>query len=516
MNGQLRDYQQKTVEWMMERNGGILDISMGLGKTITSLEYIRQRRNQGPSLVICSKTVLTEWVKQTKQFYDERLKIFVLHNDFNNIKSVGKDDLMKYDIVLTTYHTVMNANKRINFSSRYIFKDTDEYNLEFWCCRDNTGLIYPYLLRGAVSIFNIKWNVLIVDECHTISNWRTQLFRAIYSLSSLVRFGLSGTPVKNKREEFITLLKFLNEPHIPSRCSQWQHTDPSSSNFEAIRSISYEDANIKLPNIHHYDIPVHLSSDGRKFYQGYFDTFESLFNFSQNANDIEVLALIMKLFCRLRQICLDPYLLTSTEDSKFEMDGICSVFEIPEPIEFKNEKEEQIIQICRKVIERREKVIIFCSFTTFLRQLNKKLGQTLGYATFIASEDCIQDRMAKILDWQTNPNNNILIMNYRIGSEGLNLIQANNVILADTWWNFSLESQAVARCYRTGQTRDVNVYRLLMKDTIEDLILEKCISKKDILSKLKSGEKFEITTINKNRLLQLLDLMRTNANTLIN
>ncbi len=76
-------------------------------------------------------------------------------------------------------------------------------------------------------------------------------------------------------------------------------------------------------------------------------------------------------------------------------------------------------------------------------------------------------------------------MNYNIGAEGLNLVEANNIIILDTWWNFSLEAQAIARVKRIGQTREINVYRLLMKNTIESIILEKSQLKMNLFEKIK-------------------------------
>ena len=95
--------------------------------------------------------------------------------------------------------------------------------------------------------------------------------------------------------------------------------------------------------------------------------------------------------------------------------------------------------------------------------------------------------------------------NDKTGSEGLNLTEANNIILCDNWWIHSVESQAISRSYRNGQEKEVNVYRLVMEDSIEEIILEKSQLKKDLFSKFKNGEEIKEVKISTNLLIQMLN-----------
>ena len=99
-------------------------------------------------------------------------------------------------------------------------------------------------------------------------------------------------------------------------------------------------------------------------------------------------------------------------------------------------------------------------------------------------------------------------MNFKIGSEGLNLIEANNVILLDTWWNFALEDQAICRCKRNGQTKKVNIYRILTNNSIELLIYKKAQYKKGLFKKLKEKEEIKNVTINKELLLDMMTSLK--------
>ena len=151
--------------------------------------------------------------------------------------------------------------------------------------------------------------------------------------------------------------------------------------------------------------------------------------------------------------------------------------------------------------------IVFSSFTTYLKLIVENVeGQKI---TFIESVDSIPQRRKKIENWKKSKDNNILIMNYRIGAEGLNLVEANNVVLLDTWWNFTYEKQAIARCHRIGQTKSVNVYRLLFKNSIETLMFNKSVFKSDIFGKIQRHEETEdaeskLTANNMDRMIQAI------------
>ena len=130
-------------------------------------------------------------------------------------------------------------------------------------------------------------------------------------------------------------------------------------------------------------------------------------------------------------------------------------------------------------------MILFSSFTQYLKEISYRMGYN---NIMVLSEDSIKQRMRKIAEWQDEESGvDVLIMNYRLGAEGLNLTEGNNIVLLDTWWNFTLEQQAIARVKRIGQRRTVNVYRSLHEYSIEELMLKTSDNKIGIFDKLKSS-----------------------------
>merc|ERR1712151_355704 len=85
---------------------------------------------------------------------------------------------------------------------------------------------------------------------------------------------------------------------------------------------------------------------------------------------------------------------------------------------------------------------------------------------------CISGRDKAVQDFNELPDIMVMIMSLKAAAVGLNLVAANHVILLDLWWNPTLEEQAIDRAHRIGQTRDVTIYRLTIKDSVEEKILE--------------------------------------------
>lgn len=545
----LHNYQKSSVEWMKNvrhnpvGSGGVLFMEMGLGKSITTLEYLHQTnirrktdlvnsmvhfpqditnlfntftygiKKHEPSLIICSKTLINEWINQIDKFYEEKPKYYILHNNFNKIKDVTVKELQQYDIIFTTYHMVARGNKLTNFSQRYIYKDGQEFFSRYVIAENDNQYLrgHNYLgneLRGISCIYGLVWDNVICDECQTLTNWRTTFFKSIYSLASKYKFGLSGTPIKNNKNELIALLKYL-KVHGFNVMKDWAKIELQQEVFSLFRKVDYNDAGIVLPIENHFEIPILMNRNQGEIYAKYVEELWELYRGQLERDNVKSAA-IMGLFIRLRQICLDPYLLTLKRKSNDQYETVMQ--ERSSELTFNNEKLTRVLNIIQNREDLGEKVIIFSAFTSYLKLLSEHLTSIGKNNTFIESKNSIRTRQLKINNWKTSEDNNILIMNYGIGAEGLNLVEANNIIILDTWWNFSLEAQAIARVKRIGQTREVNVYRLLMKNTIESIILEKSQLKMNLFQKLKNKEKIQTKILSQANILALLNSLKQEMN----
>lgn len=510
-NINLYKYQQEIVDWMRNikensvngSRGGILYVDMGLGKTFTTLEYLRQSQSK-KALIVCSKTLIQEWMKQIEKFYEKKPKVLIYHSSFNSkLKNLKRTDIESYDIVITTYHMVSKANK-VNKDTKYsdnlIYKEEYMGKLK-WKISDYEEFKFR-VDSGKGALYGIEWDNVICDESQTITNWKTSFFQSIYTLNTQAFFGLSGTPIKNNKAEFITSLKLLKVDGQNYPC-MWNKVANiiREEYFQLFYTVTYKTAQVKLPQVNNIVKELEFSTLEKKILERYVGLWE--FYMGVNRDDYgEVMTKLLGLFTRLRQINLDKMLLVKTNSGKFQYiqsiikdRGEDPTMDLSDDyiknfnhgLTFGNQKFEEIKKIIKEVKYREEKVIIFSSFTTYLKLLVENLKDKK--ITFIESEDSIQTRSAKIKMWQETQDKHILIMNYRIGAEGLNLVEANNVVLLDTWWNFTYEKQAIARCHRIGQTKQVNVYRLLFKNSVETLMFNKSAFKSDIFNKIKNNDK---------------------------
>ena len=91
-----------------------------------------------------------------------------------------------------------------------------------------------------------------------------------------------------------------------------------------------------------------------------------------------------------------------------------------------------------------------------------------------------RDRQARVEAFQNDPDCRLFLISLKAGGLGLNLTAAEYVFLLDPWWNPAVESQAIDRAHRIGQTRPVFAYRLIARDTVEEKVLELQKTKRDL------------------------------------
>jgi SNF2 family DNA or RNA helicase len=471
----LYDYQENILNWMNNKkskyknnNTGILFVKMGLGKTFTTLEYLKRKKSQ--SLIICSKTLLNEWDKQINKFYkNNEFNYLIFHNDYCKINDVTISDLSEKDLIITTYQTIVNANKELNFDKNYF--NTNDKGI-FTEIKDKNNIISNKKTNGKSILYNIVWDTVICDEIQYITNYKTKAYKSVYSLPYRNFFGLSGTPIKNNRLELISLVKLM--VNGLNKIRRWKQ-EPFTF-FDLFYNLDYSGTNIKLPEKNIKNIYIEMTESQREMYK------YLLMN-----KDYEC---FLDYLTSLRLVQTDLSIYYNTYKIKHDLDNK-ERYQINFN-EFKNtittNKLYEIYKILEEIKNRKEKVIIFCSYTIFLDVLTQDFENNNINSTIILSNDSINKRKDKIEEWQKSSDLNILLMNYKIGSEGLNLVEANNIILIDSWWNQNAEDQAIARAWRIGQVKPVNIYKLIAKNTIEEILIKKSKLKSEIYEKVKNQE----------------------------
>lgn len=515
----LYQYQQETIEWMLrirEENtynacGAILNLEMGTGKTLTSLEYIMQDKkeideitklNNHTNLVICSKTLINEWITQIEKFYNEGdIKYLILHKDNKEIRKYTVEQFLEYDIIFSTYTSILYIDKSLSFSDCYFTIDKSENN-RAWIKKNTAKLYTSNGKTGCNLLYSIKYKNIICDEVHNISNHKTGTFKGIYSLPSKYKFGLTGTPAKSDKSNIITLFKFLNADELEYPYFWNKKFVIREEYYDLIKSITCKDAKIVLPEIKFIIKKIKFNTKVKEIYNKYIEFIGEVVN--EDPDDVKFMVLL-GLFTRLRQICLSSKLLTITDESTAQYKKVSKKTDTKDIVEFDNHKYEEIVKLTNEMKDKNEKVIIFSSFTSYLQLVHEEISISENQSTIILATDSQQERKEKLDNWRTNKNNFVLLLNFKTGAEGLNLTEANNIILCDTWWIHSVENQAISRAYRNGQEKDVNVYRLLMKNSIEEIIYTKSQLKKNLFEKFKNNEEIEEVNINTSVLISMLN-----------
>jgi len=153
-------------------------------------------------------------------------------------------------------------------------------------------------------------------------------------------------------------------------------------------------------------------------------------------------------------------------------------------VETKSSKTEALMSILTASLrDPKSKVVIFSQWTSFLNIIQRQLTEAgLKYARIDGTMSA-QARDASMVALESDPNTRIFLASLGVGSVGLNLIAADTVILADSWWAPAIEDQAVDRVYRLGQTRPCTVWRLIIEDSIEERVLTIQAEKRKLVGK---------------------------------
>ncbi|KAG6009700.1 hypothetical protein E4U43_008683 [Claviceps pusilla] len=324
-------HQGVALAWMKKmeegtNKGGILADDMGLGKTISTLSLMLSNRAESrpkTNLVIGPLSLIRQWeeeiAKKTKPGH--RLSVFVHHG-----KKSTTDELLRYDVVLTTYGTIAAEFKRLD----QFVEDNKDRNIDF---NDRSCALKFPLLHPGKAVFHR----VILDEAQCIKNRNTRTAKACHRLRSTYRWCLTGTPMMNGILELFSLLKFLQiKPY-----NSWdrfrqafgilfgQKGDPKSQAMDRLRALlkavmlrrkknSMLDGKpiLVLPPKTEQIVYAELSTDERDFYKQLEEKAQVLFSkYLREGSVGKNYSSILVLLLRLRQACCHPHLNLDVDDA---------------------------------------------------------------------------------------------------------------------------------------------------------------------------------------------------------
>ena len=504
---ELYSYQNDVIEWMRTREkekplhnrgigGGLVCLLMGLGKTLTALQHSIQsqtdNKEQFPTLVVASKTVLYEWKSQGVEKFYNNINALYLHRDFlgKYIDEISGDEIVKYNVVITTYDQCLTSSRKYEthkliceYGQEGIHKD------KVVAIHTRKRPVYKPALKGALNIYQLPWERVICDESQRFVNPKTITFKAIMALYGKHKWCLSGTPFRNYDTDYWSQLRFCGYNSVTAArlWRRWYFKEQNLKKY--MYKSNYEMANIKMPDRLEYAHFVDMDPDQKQTYQALLIETQDLYEkmLMKFVNYASVLAM----FTRLRQVCIAPYLIVARKKSKnntIVQQGIDKalvntkidswIADVDGSAGIDSPKVKKILEIIEQVPEG-EKIILFSMFTSCLEVIERSVKTDLPdreYA-FLDGSTNGRERVDILDDFKTNPNTTIMLVHYKVGGEGLNLIEANHVICIEPWWSPAVHSQAIARCWRRGQTKPVHVHWIITSKTIEQPILKMCANK---------------------------------------
>ncbi|PID83355.1 hypothetical protein CSB11_01010 [Candidatus Campbellbacteria bacterium] len=427
----LREYQKKGVEWILFLKhygfSGILADDMGLGKTLQVLAVLDMYKVKNkPSLVVCPKTLIQNW-KDEIQKYAPNLKYIDVTGDQQERKKQIKS-LKKYDVVLTSYSLLQ--------------KDIELYNQE-----------------------DFDFNYLILDEAQYIKNFRTKNAKVVKNIDADYKLALSGTPVENNLTELWSLFDFLM-PGFLGSIKDFENAFVNSKESEKLNFLRKKISPFilrrektqvlkQLPSKTVQNMYVQNTDDQNVLYQEILkstkkEIFEKINKDGFGKSYLHILSALTK----LRQVCNHPNLVLKEKDFR----------------KFSSAKLDLFLNLTQEIVSEKRKVLVFSQFTSMLDILSESLDQKkIKYEVLTGKT---KNRKEVIENFSKSKNTNVFLISLKVGGLGLNLTQADTVIIFDPWWNIAVEKQAEDRVYRIGQKNKVNVYKLISKNTVEEKILK--------------------------------------------
>lgn len=445
LQAELRDYQLEGFQWLSRLDhwqaGACLADDMGLGKTVQAIAAMLEQAPHGPCLVIAPTSVCHNWENELARFAPS-LTLQKLGATASRAETVA--GLKAMDVLVTSY-----------------------------------GLLHQEIDRLA----GIDWRMVVFDEAQAIKNAETRRAQAGQKLKAQFRLALTGTPIENYLDELWSLFNIINPGLLGSRENFARRfgtpieRNRSSAALQALRALirpfilrrTKSAVLAELPVRTEVTLEIDLPEAERAFYEAMRQrALEALAQLRDGGaqggqSRIHLLAEIT----RLRRACCNPALI----DPATELSGA---------------KLDAFLDLVADLIRNRHKALVFSQFVGQLERVAEVLRTREIAFQYLDGATPAPERARRVEAFQAGEGD-LFLISLKAGGSGLNLTAADYVIHLDPWWNPAVEDQASDRAHRIGQNRPVTIYRLIMRDTIEEKILELHRSKRDLASDLLEG-----------------------------
>lgn len=456
-SNELRSYQLEGLNWLRfcyySFRSCILADEMGLGKTVQSVALLNDiycgLNIRGPFLVIAPLSTIPHWERAFKAW-----------TDLNVVDYRGSQ-----------------LARALVHDTEFFYKDADGQVIPARTKFDVLITTYEMASAGASHLREISWQAAVFDEAHRLKNKQSKVLEVLKTFTIFHKLLLTGTPLQNNLDELFSLLHFM-QPEIYSDERLFFQEYGSLQTAAQVEKLQMmlkpimlrrfkEDVEKTIPVKEETVIEVELTNPQKRYYRAILErNFTFLKKGSRTNKELPHLRNIMM---QLRKCCIHPYLLEGAEEViTSESNAKTHEAQFKCLIESSG-KLVLIDKLLKKLKDGNHKVLIFSQFTTCLDILADYLrGRNYAYERIDGGVPSEQ-RQAGIDRFSTMPIDEsfVFLLCTRAGGVGINLTAADTVIIFDSDWNPQNDLQAQARCHRIGQTKPVQIYRLVCRNTYE-------------------------------------------------
>ena len=459
-SGTLRKYQQQGVDYlcrMTDRNFNvILADEMGLGKTVQLLATLGRRllSNGAPALIVAPASLLTNWVREAEKFLPG---VRVIAPEGSDRKILWKEP-DKYDIGVISYTAARIAGEKLK---------------------------------------QVNFSYLILDEAQHIKNPGSGNAKNCKNISAKHKIVLSGTPLENSPDDLWSIFDFLQPGMLGSAAAFRKRYGSSAAETPELRHElacrispfvlrrTKKEVAQDLPERTEKIVYCEFSDEQRALYETVLAEGRKEIE-SCSGDRMKGNAAIFNTLLKLRQICCAPALLADGRGEKTP-----------------SAKEELVYELMDEIFDSSHKMLLFSQFTSMLKRITPVLKEKS--IPFEYLDGTTRNRQEKVDNFNRSKDIQLFMLSLKAGGTGLNLTSADTVVIYDPWWNPAAELQAADRTHRIGQDKPVTIYKLVVRDSIEEKILALQGRKRELFNQVIEASQDESAKLSIEELKELLE-----------